>query len=204
MDKLHIFIFLLLLSSLFISCTKSNSSKISEPEVEDFWSSRSKPQHLSLAVKHNGEIYYLSVSDTHDFADSLRVNTEILGVVIDAQNVDIRFVVALDDCENGNGVTHSAAIAEYGKSLPSKAEADLIMEHYDALSNAIVNFGGEPLSKQRGKDQWWTEDGYLFGYCEIMWDYSGVKAKVRKTITLYNPYSGEIMPGQKSSIFHKK
>lgn len=186
-----IIVFGLFISLWFTGCSpqKDSSSK--------FWESHTTPKHLSLAVQRNGVQYYLNKQDYQLMKDSLTTGFDILGVVIDASEVNIKFIVALEDEEGGNLIRRQEALDHYKDILPRHNEAQLILDKYEALSNAIVAFGGKPLTKQNGVDVWWDKDGSPFGYIDIPWgNIMSVNkpedlvkaAKIRRVITMFNPY----------------
>ena len=187
-----ILILSMFLSILLTGCSMEKGKDSSKDSFNQFWETHTTPEHLSLAVQRDGVIYYLNKQDYNLVRDSIASEFEILGVLVSDKYLNIKFIVALEDEEGGKMIRRKDALERYKDILPRKDESHIMMDKYKALSNAIVAFGGEPLTEQKGVDVWWDKDGRAFGYIDIPWGKvmsSNAEdlvpaAKVRKFITI--------------------
>ena len=90
-------------------------------------------------------------------------------VIGDYEGKTYRFLLALNDSGRG-GMTWDEAMSQYGNSLPTKEQVEVMAKNYKAINAAIIAFGGD---KDPRGDYWTrTEKDSLNAWLVGM--YSGI------------------------------
>lgn len=120
---------------------------------------------FSLVCENNGEISYFTESEWNNLSSEEQSRYDKLGVYVVGNGEE--FVLSLYD--NGDEMTWDGAMLCYGDALPTKAQAEVMADNYEAINSAIIAFGGD----EDPEHVYWTqtEDGSSLAWLVDM--YSG-------------------------------
>lgn len=115
---------------------------LSGPEREQIQEPQSKVEHLSLAVRKDGKMYYFSKPMWDAIADKSIFNK--VGVVVAAS--DNPFIIDLTD--SSKNINWYDSVIKYASYLPSQGQAEDIIKCFTALDKAITEYGGETMDNK--------------------------------------------------------
>lgn len=147
---------------------------------------RTDYRNLDLQASRDGRNYYFSQSEWKDLPQSEKNKYSPKGVVVIGSGLE--FVLALHD--SGKNITLDEAMRTYGKSLPTKAQGEVIAAQAEAIKAAVKAFGGE------GEWYFWTRTKYDSSAAWFVYMNEGYVTYVPKT----TPYRARaVAPVQPSS-----
>ncbi len=129
-------------------------------------SDASYPEHLDLACVYKDKWYYFSEKEWSAMMSAEQSRFDKIGVVVIGNGE--RFIVDLNNIED-KSYTVEEAVTQFGASLPTEAQAVVMMDCYKALNNALIFFGGEKLPYEywkRTEDKslpYWASNLYSLG-----------------------------------------
>lgn len=117
---------------------KPAEEKPAEPIETEIPKARSYYNNLDLQASRDGRNYYFSQSEWKNLPHSEKNKYSPKGVVVIGSGLE--FVLALHD--SGKNITLDEAMRTYGKSLPTKAQGEVIAAQAEAIKAAVKAFGG--------------------------------------------------------------
>lgn len=145
---------ILTLVGVFININNT-IEQFQQEDFERILANSRQPQNLHLAVRQNGNYYYLSQSDWRTMNSSQKSGLKKLGVVIIGNGE--RFILALEDLPGGR-MTWYDAMSRYSDRMPTKAQGEAWMAQDNAVKNAVLAFGGHWPNSWGGN--YWTKTEY--------------------------------------------
>lgn len=117
------------------------------------------PHNLDLAVKRGNSILYFDKTNWNKYVSP---DDEKLGVVI----IDggQRFILGLEDIEDGIEMSWADAMNKYGDCLPDKSQGEAWIKQVYPVEEAIAAYGGQsPRSGKygNGSDRYWTKTKFF-------------------------------------------
>ena len=108
--------------------------------------------------------FYLSVTNGSDrivlnSSSSIPSGYYTEGLAIDTKG--IRFVIALSDASS-DSMTYTSAASTFSTQIPSTNQGKLISARFTDINDALVRFGGEPMSVNK---EYWTSATWSSGHC---------------------------------------
>lgn len=190
-NTLFVFGLLVLSAFCFPSCSKIQATSETERPAElSFWDKHKTPHKYDLAVKHDGEYYFLSESDFAGL-DAEKLNQiEKIGVFMDYKNIDnTQFIVALNDLENGKLFTVREAQERYLDVLPTDSYTQNWEKDITRLAKVLKAYGGTEIEKTA----YCTRKGIYGPLPSDPWNMNidNLKGRIRPVIHYLNPFLNE-------------
>lgn len=114
--------------------------KEESPDYKGFdYKSLSKLENLALACTRDGEYYYFSQANWKKIPETEKLKFKKRGVAV----IGKRESFILDLHDSGCGMSWNIAISRYDNRLPTKAQAIVMADNYEAINSAMSAFGGD-------------------------------------------------------------
>lgn len=114
-------------------------AKPAEPVEVKYPEPRTDYRNLDLQASRDGRDYYFSQSEWKSLPQSEKSKYRPKGVVVIGRGLE--FVLALHD--NRKDITWDEAMRNYGNSLPTKAQGEVLVAQAEAINLTVKAFGGE-------------------------------------------------------------